>query len=81
MTKKKMPKLRDGFVPVQFLTSPENWAALQLGIEVEGSVKGENYLQTDFIHDALREKLASLGIEFGDPPPRGAAAQQRNKNL
>lgn len=79
MATKKMPKMRNGLVPFQFLMTPENWRAIELGTEIEAATSGKNYLMTDFIRDAIREKLIHLGVDFGDIPPRGAAAQAKNK--
>lgn len=81
MKPKKMPKTRNGLVPIQFFVTPDNWEAIMLGLEIEGTTKDSNYILTDFIHDTMREKLAHLGVEFGEAPPRGRSASIRRKKM
>lgn len=77
MPTKKMPKMRNGLVPVQFFVTPDNWEALMLGHEIEAASRDSKYILTDFIHDCIREKLARDGVAFGDPPLRGRAARKK----
>lgn len=76
MTKQEAQVLEDGYVAVQVKLTPHQKEQLKAGVQmlqeinhIEGSKT--KYLQTDFIRDAIAEKLEALGIDFSGNPSRG----------